>query len=74
MKRKTNAEIMAAYKQANNLPIDFPLYTGHAWAAHGRKPKLHTPANHHVRMWKRSGRAFYLADVSLYSIDKTEPL
>nr|DAH16980.1 MAG TPA: hypothetical protein [Caudoviricetes sp.] len=74
MERKTNAALLAAYRATHGLAQDAPLYTLHQWSRHGRRVIPHTPANHHVMLWRRSGRCYYLADVSLYSIDKTIPI
>lgn len=74
MTRKSNAAIMTEYRDAHNLAPDVQLYTLHEWPRHGRRVIPHEPANHHVKIWKRSGRCFYLAEVALYSIDKTESI
>lgn len=74
MARETNAALLAAYRAAHGMDIDTPLYTLHEWTRHGRQVIPHMPANHHVMLWRRSGKCYYMADVSLYGIDKTEPI
>jgi len=74
MSRKSNADILREYRASHGLASDAPLYTLHEWPNHGRRVIPHEAANHHVKIWKRSGRCFYLAEVALYSVDKTEPI
>lgn len=74
MARQSNTALMAEYRAAHGLAPDALLYTLHEWPRHGRRVIPHELANHHVKIWKRSGRCYCLAEVALYSIDKTEPI
>lgn len=48
----TNQQIVAAYKQEQNIPLDTPLYTYGAWRNQGFQVKQGERCKHRVRMFK----------------------
>ena len=48
----TNQQIVAAYKQEQNIPLDTPLYTYGAWRNQGFQVKQGERCKHRVKMFK----------------------
>ena len=48
----TNKAIIEAYKAANRLPLDMPLYTYGAWLKQGYQVKKGEKCKHRVCLWK----------------------
>lgn len=50
----TNKDIIAAYKAANNIPLNAPLYTYAAWMAQGYRVRKGEKCKHRVTLWKHT--------------------
>lgn len=50
----TNKAIIDAYKVANGLPIDYPLFTYAAWIAQGYRVRKGEKCRHRVALYKHT--------------------
>lgn len=48
----TNQQIVSAYKQEQNIPLDTPLYTYGVWLKQGYRVRKGEKCKHRVQMWK----------------------
>lgn len=48
----TNKDIIEAYKVANGLPVDYPLFTYASWLKQGYQVKKGEASRHRVQLWK----------------------
>ena len=48
----TNKAIIEAYKAANGLPLDMPLYTWAVWHNMGYRVRKGEKCKHRVQLWK----------------------
>ena len=81
----TNQQIVAAYKQEQNIPLDTPLYTYGAWYNMGYRVRKGEKCKHRVQMWKMStkkddegnmvntGKCFHKT-MSLFTIEQVEKM
>ena len=81
----TNKAIIDAYKAANRLPLDMPLYTYAAWLKRGYQVRKGERCKHRVTMWKMStnkddegnvvdtGRYFHKT-MNLFTIEQVEKI
>lgn len=52
----TNKDIIAAYKAANNIPLNAPLYTWAVWHNMGYRVRKGEKCRHRVTLWKHTER------------------
>lgn len=82
----TNRAIIDAYKTANGLSLDTPLYTWAVWHNMGYRVRKGEKCKHHVTLWKHTekkinqdgqertvGRCFHKT-MSLFSIEQVEKI
>lgn len=82
----TNKAIIDAYKAANGLPLDMPLYTWAVWHNMGYKVRKGEKCRHRVCLWKYGekkieqegqertvGRCFHKT-MSLFTIEQVEKI
>lgn len=50
----TNQQIVAAYKQEQNIPLDTPLYTYGAWLKQGYRVRKGEKCKHRITLWKHT--------------------
>lgn len=50
----TNKAIIEAYKAANGLPVDYPLFTYAAWIAQGYRVRKGEKCRHRVALYKHT--------------------
>lgn len=50
----TNKAIIDAYKAANGLPVDYPLFTYAAWIAQGYRVRKGEKCRHRVALYKHT--------------------
>ena len=50
----TNKAIIDAYKAANGLPVDYPLFTYASWLKQGYQVKKGEKCRHRVPLWKHT--------------------
>ena len=50
----TNKDIIEAYKVANNIPLNMPLYTYASWLAQGYRVRKGEKCRHRVALYKHT--------------------
>ena len=80
----TNKAIIDAYKAANRLPLDMPLYTYAAWLKHGYQVRKGERCKHRVPLWKyvakvtnedgeeKTAGRYYHKTMNLFEADQVE--